>query len=176
MSTDFITDLPPSEGFNAISVWICRLTKIAQFIPCSTTKNAKQLQLFLKTTSLYSMGYGIQSFQTADHSSFHNSGRLSVHCFGSLSHYQQRITRRLMDRLSVLTRYWNNISDATCPTIKTIGHLFYLSQNLPLPILLMLQPRFLPSLLIMVFIQDQTTHFQVLLGPQTFLKTPLPNK
>ena len=47
ISTDFIVELPPSEGYNAISVWVRRLTKMAQFIPCSTTVTAdKPAKLF----------------------------------------------------------------------------------------------------------------------------------
>jgi hypothetical protein len=43
VSTDFIVELPPSHGFNAINVWVCRLTKMAHFLPCSTTCSSKQL-------------------------------------------------------------------------------------------------------------------------------------
>lgn len=43
LSTDFIVELPPSEGYNAISVWVCRLTKMAHFIPCTTNISADGL-------------------------------------------------------------------------------------------------------------------------------------
>jgi hypothetical protein len=43
ISTDFIVELPPSNGYNAISVWVCRLTKMAHFIPCNTSTTADQL-------------------------------------------------------------------------------------------------------------------------------------
>ena len=43
IATDFIVELPPSEGYNAISVWIDRLTKMAHFVPCSTTTTADDL-------------------------------------------------------------------------------------------------------------------------------------
>lgn len=41
ISTDFIVELPLSNGYNAINVWVCRLTKMAHFIPCNTTITAK---------------------------------------------------------------------------------------------------------------------------------------
>jgi hypothetical protein len=40
ISTDLILGLPPSMGFNAIAVWVCRTTKMAHFIPCSNTITA----------------------------------------------------------------------------------------------------------------------------------------
>jgi hypothetical protein len=43
ISTDFIVELPPSEGYNAISVWVCRLTKMAHFLPCTTSVTADGL-------------------------------------------------------------------------------------------------------------------------------------
>ena len=43
ISTDFITDLPPSQGYNSISVWICRLSKMAHFIPCSNKETVDSL-------------------------------------------------------------------------------------------------------------------------------------
>ena len=43
LSTDFIVELPPSAGYNAISVWVDRLTKMAHFIPCHTTITADGL-------------------------------------------------------------------------------------------------------------------------------------
>jgi hypothetical protein len=43
VSTDLIVELPPSNGYNAVSVWVCRLTKMAHFIPCNTTISSSQL-------------------------------------------------------------------------------------------------------------------------------------
>jgi hypothetical protein len=40
ITTDFIVELPPSQGFNAISVWVCRFTKMAHFVPCTTNITA----------------------------------------------------------------------------------------------------------------------------------------
>ena len=40
---DFITGLPWSNGFNAILVVVCRLTKMQHFIPCRDTCTAEQL-------------------------------------------------------------------------------------------------------------------------------------
>jgi transposase InsO family protein len=48
ISTDFIVGLPPCMGYNAISVWVCRLTKMAHFVPCSNTVTAQDTSnLFL---------------------------------------------------------------------------------------------------------------------------------
>jgi len=41
--SDFITQLPPSQGFNAIYVITDQLTKMAHFIPCKSTCMAEQL-------------------------------------------------------------------------------------------------------------------------------------
>jgi len=46
ISMDFITDLPKSEGYDAILVVIDRLTKMSHFIPCNKDMNARQ---FAKT-------------------------------------------------------------------------------------------------------------------------------
>lgn len=40
---DFIIGLPWSNGFNAILVVVCRLTKMRRFIPCRDTCTAEQL-------------------------------------------------------------------------------------------------------------------------------------
>jgi len=44
---DFISELPKSQGYNAIFVLICKLTKYAFFIPCTTGMMEK------KTTQLF---------------------------------------------------------------------------------------------------------------------------
>jgi deoxyuridine 5'-triphosphate nucleotidohydrolase len=47
VTMDFISELPPSHGYNAIFVLVCKLTKYAFFIPCSTRINEKKAaQLF----------------------------------------------------------------------------------------------------------------------------------
>jgi hypothetical protein len=45
ISLDHITDLPLSNGFNAILVVVCRLTKQGIFVPCHTTDDAPQFAL-----------------------------------------------------------------------------------------------------------------------------------
>jgi len=44
ISTDFITDLPLSEGSDAVLIVIDRLTKMAHFIPSTNNMNAQQFQ------------------------------------------------------------------------------------------------------------------------------------
>jgi len=44
ISMDFITDLPLSEGWDAVLIVIDRLTKMAHFIPCTKNMDAKQFQ------------------------------------------------------------------------------------------------------------------------------------
>ena len=41
ISIDFITSLPWSNGFNAILIVVCRLTKMQHFIPCQDTCTAE---------------------------------------------------------------------------------------------------------------------------------------
>jgi len=49
ISIAFITDLPKSEGDDAILVVIDRLTKMAHFLPCSKEMNAEQFsELFMR--------------------------------------------------------------------------------------------------------------------------------
>ena len=42
ISLDFIVDLPPSEGFDAILTVVDRFTKMAHFIPCTKTTNSEE--------------------------------------------------------------------------------------------------------------------------------------
>ena len=50
ISMDFVTDLPESNGYDAIWVVVDRLTKMAHFIPCRKDMDTKQfIQLFLRT-------------------------------------------------------------------------------------------------------------------------------
>jgi len=49
ISMDFITDLPKSEGDDAILIVIDRLTKMAHFLPCTKEMNARQFsELFMR--------------------------------------------------------------------------------------------------------------------------------
>jgi hypothetical protein len=43
LSMDFITHLPESQGFDAILVVVCRLTKFCRYTPCKGTCNAGEL-------------------------------------------------------------------------------------------------------------------------------------
>jgi hypothetical protein len=48
VSMDLITDLPPSNGFDAITVFVDRLTKLIVCVPCIKTVTAPQLaELFI---------------------------------------------------------------------------------------------------------------------------------
>jgi hypothetical protein len=46
ISLDFITDLPPSEGFGAILTVVDRFTKMTHFIPCTKTTNMIMREVF----------------------------------------------------------------------------------------------------------------------------------
>ena len=46
VTMDLITDLPESNGYNAIYVIVCKLTKYAFFIPCTTKLSKKKLQRY----------------------------------------------------------------------------------------------------------------------------------
>jgi hypothetical protein len=43
ISYDLITGLPVSEGYDSILMVVDRLTKMAHFVPCNKTLNAKDL-------------------------------------------------------------------------------------------------------------------------------------
>lgn len=48
ISVDFIVELPEISGFNAVMVVVDRFTKMAHFIPCSTTITSQQtIDLFI---------------------------------------------------------------------------------------------------------------------------------
>ena len=52
ISMDLVTGLPPSRGFDAITVYVCRLTRYALIAPTRTTVTAEQLaQLTLQTVA-----------------------------------------------------------------------------------------------------------------------------
>src|SRR5205807_3752777 len=49
ISMDFVTDLPESNGYDAIWIVVDRLTKMAHFIPCRKDMDTKEfIQLFLR--------------------------------------------------------------------------------------------------------------------------------
>ena len=43
VSLDLITGLPTADGYDAIVTFVCSLTKMAHFVPCASTINARQL-------------------------------------------------------------------------------------------------------------------------------------
>ena len=48
ITTDLVTDLPPSAGYIAIAVFVDRLTKMVHFAPCTKEISAEQYaQLFV---------------------------------------------------------------------------------------------------------------------------------
>ena len=48
VSMYFITNLPNIDGYDAILTVVCALTKMANFIPCSSTVNSRQFaKLFI---------------------------------------------------------------------------------------------------------------------------------
>jgi len=65
LSMDFITGLPWSNGFNAILVVVCRLTKMRHLIPYRDTCAAEQLQISSFAMSSSSMDCQNQSYRIA---------------------------------------------------------------------------------------------------------------
>ena len=48
VTTDLVTDLPPSDGYTAIAVFVDRLSKMVHFAPCTKEVTAAQYaQLFV---------------------------------------------------------------------------------------------------------------------------------
>src|SRR6266566_1665602 len=65
ISMDFVTGLPPSDGFDAILVVVDRLTKQRHLIPCHTTANAKDVaEMYLREIWKH---HGLPSHITSDH-------------------------------------------------------------------------------------------------------------
>jgi len=49
VTTDHITDLPPSSGFNAVQTFTCRATKQVHFVPCTKNVTAEEVaDIFIK--------------------------------------------------------------------------------------------------------------------------------
>ena len=55
VSLDFITCLPNVEGYDAILTVVYTLTKMAHFIPCTSTVNARQLAKSFPTKLLHTL-------------------------------------------------------------------------------------------------------------------------
>jgi hypothetical protein len=60
VTMDLITDLPESKGYNAIYVIVCKLTKYAFFIPCTTKLSEKESARLFFNTVVCQVGLPIQ--------------------------------------------------------------------------------------------------------------------
>ena len=77
VSLDLITGLPNADGYDAIVTFVCSLTKMAHFVPCASTVNARQLaRLFLD--NIYRL-HGLPRFLIGD-----RDPRYTSHFFRSL--------------------------------------------------------------------------------------------
>ncbi|KAG5719025.1 hypothetical protein E4T56_gene20411 [Termitomyces sp. T112] len=91
ISMDHIVELPDSEGFDAILVVVCRLTKQALFIPCHTTDTALDFaKLFLK--HVFSK-HGLPDDIVSDHRPLF------------VSHFWQSLCKALEIKTSLSTAY-----------------------------------------------------------------------
>ena len=64
VSMDFITQLPVTPvGYDAITVFVCRLTKMAHFVPCYTTITALELA-FLFLREVVHLRQGLQIYES----------------------------------------------------------------------------------------------------------------
>ena len=71
VSLDFITNLPEAEGYDAILTVVCTMTKMAHFIPCTSTLSSKQLaKLFVD--NVYRL-HGMPRFLIGDRDSRYTS-------------------------------------------------------------------------------------------------------
>ena len=66
VTMDLTTDLPMSNGYNAIYVIICKLTKYAFFIPCSTTLSEKEAAKLFFDNVVCHIGLPIQIISDRD--------------------------------------------------------------------------------------------------------------
>ena len=64
VSMDFITQLPVTPvGYDAIAVFVCRLNKMAHFVPCYTTITALELA-FLFLREVVHLRQGLQIYES----------------------------------------------------------------------------------------------------------------
>src|SRR5712664_1522209 len=66
VTMDFITDLPKSNGYDAIFVAICKLTKYAFFIPCTTKISESQTAKLFFDNIVCHVGLPIQIISDRD--------------------------------------------------------------------------------------------------------------
>jgi hypothetical protein len=66
VTMDLITDLPESKGYNAIYVIVCKLTKYAFFIPCTTKLSEKESARLFFDTVVCHVGLPIQIISDRD--------------------------------------------------------------------------------------------------------------
>ena len=66
VTMDLITDLPESDGYNAIYIIICKLTKFAFFIPCTTKLSEKEAAKIFFDTVVCHVGLPIQIISDRD--------------------------------------------------------------------------------------------------------------
>ena len=130
ISTDFIVGLPPCMGYNAISVWVCRLTKMAHFVPCSSNVTASDTaSIFLHNVFSY-MAYLHLSFLIEVLSLFRSFGlSFAPHSISTSLYLLHTILNRMV-RQNGQIKPSNNIFVALCPCIRTIGLLYLLLLSL----------------------------------------------
>jgi len=79
LSVDFVTGLPQSKGYDAICVFVDRLTKQRHLIPCRTNISAQELKTFFVTEFFVTTDFLTLQSQIGDHNSHHVSGSISAH-------------------------------------------------------------------------------------------------
>ena len=104
ISMDFIVGLPWLNGYNAILIVVCRLTKMRHFIPCRDTCSAEQL------TDLYAWNifrlHGLPKTVVSDRgSSLQHSGKAYAKFWRLRPCFRRLTTLKLTDRLREWMRY-----------------------------------------------------------------------
>ena len=80
VTMDLITDLPESNSYNAIYVIVCKLTKYAFFIPCTTKLSEKEAAKIFFNKVICFMGLPIQIISNQD-SRWSNEFWKEVYCY-----------------------------------------------------------------------------------------------
>ena len=165
ISCDFITDLPLSNGYNSLLVFIDHFTKMYHLVPClKTTDTTEFVRLFLDNViCLYSIPESIV---------FDRDRSLCL-IFGNLSHpwwiwnidYLSLSTPRLIGKLNVWIKPSNNIFTSIAIINRIIGQISCLSQNSSTIMRINLWLIVLLSMQISVFIPSSWSTYILLLYP-----------
>ena len=132
VSMDFITQLPATvSGYDAIVVFVCRLTKMAHFVPTYTTLTAEELAYLYIAHIVKLHGLPKEIISDRDSKFTSHFGEHSVTSWALSRACPQRFTLRQMGRQKGSTECWKKYCDTTSALTTQIGTTTWLWLSLP---------------------------------------------